>query len=215
MEGELDTIAEREQTYEKVMNDFYLPFKAVLDQADERLSEEMPKFNCPNCNSDKVELKQGWFGFYLDCSNCGKKTSVKSIGKPEPEKLGEICPDCKEGELLIRSSRFGKFIGCSRYPACKYTRQLPTGIKCPKCTIGDIVQRKGGKAKRTFYGCSRYPDCDFISNEKPVNQNCPNCNNNWLATKWSRTSGNFLKCPNCKKEYTPELMEISERAEAA
>jgi DNA topoisomerase-1 len=215
MEEELDTIADRENTYEGVMGDFYLPFKAVLDRADERLSEDLPKFACPNCKSDKVELKQGWFGFYLDCQNCGKKTSVKNLNKPEPEKLGEACPECHEGELLLRSSRFGKFIGCSRYPACKYTRQIPTGIKCPKCHVGDIVQRKGGKGKRTFYGCSRYPECDFISNDKPVNKPCPSCGNNWLATKWSRTQGNFLKCPNCKKAFTEDMMEFAAEEEVA
>jgi DNA topoisomerase-1 len=213
MELELDTIADRENTYAGVMGDFYLPFKSVLDRADERLSEDLPKFTCPNCQSDKVELKQGWFGFYIDCSNCAKKTSVKNLNRPEPEKLGEVCPECHEGELLLRSSRFGKFIGCSRYPACKYTRQIPTGIKCPKCTIGDIVQRKGGKGKRTFYGCSRYPECDFISNDKPVNKPCPNCGNNWLATKWSRTSGNFLRCPNCKKAFTEDMMEFAAEEE--
>ncbi len=208
MEEELDTIAARENSYADVMGNFYLPFKTVLDQADERLSEDLPKFNCPECKSDEVDLKQGWFGFYIECRSCGKKTSVKSINKPPPEKLGEICPECKEGELLLRSSRYGKFIGCNRYPACKYTRQIPSGIKCPKCIEGDIVQRKGGKGKRTFYGCSRYPECDFITNDKPVNKPCPSCGNNWLATKWSRTQGNFLKCINCKKAFTEELLEF-------
>ncbi len=213
MEEELDTIASRENSYADVMGNFYLPFKAVLDLADERLTEDLPKFNCPACGSAEVDLKQGWFGFYIECRSCQKKTSVKSLNRPEPEKLGEVCPECKEGELLLRSSRFGKFIGCSRYPTCKYTRQIPSGIKCPKCLTGDIVQRKGGKAKRTFYGCSNYPECDFISNDKPVNKPCPSCGNNWLATKWSRTSGNFLKCPNCKKAFTEEMMEFTAEEE--
>ncbi len=160
-------------------------------------------------------MKSGWFGFYIECKNCGKKTSVKSIGRPEPEKLGEICPECKEGELLLRSSRFGKFIGCSRYPACKYTRQVPTGIKCPKCIEGDIVQRKGGKGKRTFYGCSRYPDCDFISNDKPVNRDCPNCGNNWLAVKWKKDTGNYLQCPACKHTYADDTQKVADDAAAA
>ena len=215
MEGELDTIADRENSYEKVMNDFYVPFKAVLEHADERLEEDLPKFNCPACNSANVELKSGWFGFFIECGDCGKKTSVKSIGKPPPEKIGEICPECKEGELLMRSSRYGKFIACNRFPKCKYTRQIPTGIKCPKCTIGDIVQRKGGKAKRTFWGCARYPECDFISNDKPVNKTCPTCNNNWLATKWHKSKGNYLKCSQCKGEFTEDLLEHAEKAEAA
>ncbi len=216
MEEELDTIAAHERTYESVMTDFYVPFKHVLDQVEERLVEELPVRACPACGSKHTEVKSGWFGMYLDCADCGKKTSLKNEGRPAPENTGEQCPECIQrndgegiGELLIRSSRFGKFIGCSRYPKCKYTRAMPTGIKCPKCLVGDISERRGGKGKRKFWGCSRYPDCDFLSNDKPVNKACPVCNNNWLATKWTRDRGEFLKCPNCKKEFTAELNEMN------
>jgi len=209
MEQELDTIAANERTYESVMTDFYIPFKNVLDQVDARLVEELPVRPCPSCGSLKTEVKSGWFGMYLDCPDCGKKTSLKNEGRAAPEKTGEICPECHKGELLIRASRFGKFIGCSNYPTCKFTRQMPTGIKCPKCLIGDIQERRGGKGKRKFWGCGRYPDCDFLSNDKPVNQNCPVCNNNWLATKWTRDRGEFLQCPNCKKEFTAEMNEVA------
>ena len=215
MENELDTIAANERTYEAVMTDFYLPFKGVLEHVEERLAEDMPVRPCPNCGSKKTEVKSGWFGMYLDCPDCGKKTSLKNEGKAAPEKTGEECPECIErgdgeiGELLVRSSRYGKFIGCSRYPKCKYTRPMPTGIKCPKCLVGDIAERRGGKGKRKFWGCSRYPDCDFLSNDKPVNKACPVCNNNWLATKWTRDRGEFLKCPNCKREFTNELNETA------
>jgi DNA topoisomerase I len=214
MELELDTIAARERTYEAVMTDFYIPFKDVLAQVEERLVEDMPVRPCPNCGSKNTEVKSGWFGMYLDCPDCGKKTSLKNEGKAAPEKTGEACPECisrndgEVGELLIRSSRYGKFIGCSRYPKCRYTRQMPTGIKCPKCLVGDIGERRGGKGKRKFWGCSRYPDCDFLSNDKPVNKPCPVCNNNWLATKWTRDRGEFLKCPNCKRGFTPEMNEM-------
>jgi DNA topoisomerase-1 len=216
MELELDTIADRERTYESVMSDFYIPFKAVLEHVEERLAEEMPVRPCPNCGSKNTEVKSGWFGMYLDCPDCGKKTSLKNEGKPAAEKTGESCPECISrndgegiGELLIRSSRYGKFIGCSRYPKCKFTKQMPTGIKCPKCHVGDIAERRGGKGKRKFWGCTRYPDCDFISNFKPVNKPCPVCNNNWLATGWTRDRGEFLKCPNCKREFTDEMNEIA------
>ncbi|MBS1904103.1 MAG: type I DNA topoisomerase [Bacteroidetes bacterium] len=210
MEGELDTIATRERTYSGVMGDFYVPFKSVLDQVEERLVEELPKQTCPACQSTNTDLKQGWFGMYIECQNCGKKTSVKSLNKPEPEKTGETCPECHEGELLVRASRYGKFIGCSRYPKCKYTRSVPSGIKCPKCTTGDIVKRKGGKRNSTFYGCSNYPTCDFLSNDEPVNQTCPSCQNHWLTKKSTKTLGKHLKCPNCKKNFTEELLELEE-----
>jgi DNA topoisomerase-1 len=212
MEGELDTIASGEKKYASVMSDFYIPFKHVLDQVADRLAEELPAQECPKCKSKNTEIKQGPWGMYLDCLDCGKKTSLKAVGRPEAEKTGEVCPECKEGELIIRSSRFGRFLGCNRYPACKYTRAIPSGIKCPKCGTGDLIERRGGKSKRAFWGCSNYPKCDFLSNDKPVNKPCPHCNNNWLATKWTRDRGEFLKCPQCKKEFNEAMQEIVSEA---
>lgn len=91
--------------------------------------------------------------------------------KPEPEMVGEPCPECGK-DLLVKSGRFGEFIACSGYPECKYTRNIvrTTGIKCPKCGEGELVRRRAAKGKvkgRMFYGCTRYPDCDFISWKKP------------------------------------------------
>ena len=84
------------------------------------------------------------------------------------EVTGESCPLCKEGQLVIRVGRFGKFISCSRFPACKYTApfaQKLEGVKCPKCG-GDVVIKKSKKSKQ-FYGCSNYPKCDWASWRKP------------------------------------------------
>lgn len=90
----------------------------------------------------------------------------------EPVKIGEDCPECGK-PLVIKRGRFGEFIACTGYPACRYTRRIvkTTGMKCPKCKEGDLIRRKAGKGKakgRSFYGCSRYPDCDFVSWKKPV-----------------------------------------------
>jgi len=85
------------------------------------------------------------------------------------EETGEMCPDCKEGKLVIRSGRFGKFISCSRFPECKYTAKIIVkvdGMKCPDCGIGDVVIKKT-KRGRNFFGCSRYPECTFASWKKP------------------------------------------------
>lgn len=90
--------------------------------------------------------------------------------KIETEKLGRKCPDCSEGELVIRMGRFGKFISCDRFPECKHTEKLIEKIdmKCPDCNEGDIVRKKTKKG-RFFFGCSRYPDCKFASWKKPTN----------------------------------------------
>ena len=85
------------------------------------------------------------------------------------EETGESCPECKEGKLVIRSGRFGRFISCSRFPECKYTAKLVEKLgdmKCPTCNEGDIVIKRTRKGI-PFYGCSRYPECSFASWKKP------------------------------------------------
>jgi DNA topoisomerase-1 len=97
--------------------------------------------------------------------------NAKSM-RPEPEKIGEKCPECGE-ELVIKNGRYGEFIACMGYPDCRYTRKLirTIGVKCPKCEEGELVRRRAmkGKAKgRFFYSCSRYPDCDYSTWKKPA-----------------------------------------------
>lgn len=90
--------------------------------------------------------------------------------KIETEKLGKKCSDCKDGELVIRVGRFGKFISCSNFPDCKHTEKYleKIGIKCPDCKDGDVIIKKSKKGN--FFGCSKYPDCKFASWKKPVNE---------------------------------------------
>lgn len=87
--------------------------------------------------------------------------------KVETEKLNEKCPECKEGDLVIRLGRFGKFVSCSRFPECKYTRQFKetAGFKCPECGAEGVVKRT--KTGRKFYGCSNYPKCKWAGWKKP------------------------------------------------
>ncbi len=87
------------------------------------------------------------------------------------EKVGRGCPRCEEGDLLVKHSRYGKFIGCSRYPECKHTERYleRTGHLCPTCgdaQRGEVVRQRSRKG-RTFYGCSRYPDCDYTTWKLP------------------------------------------------
>ena len=88
--------------------------------------------------------------------------------KIEVEKLGRKCPDCEEGELVVRIGRFGKFISCSRFPDCKHTEKYleKVGVKCPECKTGDVIVKKTGKG-RNFFGCSRYPECKYASWRNP------------------------------------------------
>jgi DNA topoisomerase-1 len=77
--------------------------------------------------------------------------------------------------LLIRIGRFGKFIGCSDFPACRYTEPWleRLGVACPQ-DGGDLVYRRTRKG-RVFYGCANYPNCDFTTWKKPLVPPCPHC----------------------------------------
>jgi DNA topoisomerase-1 len=88
--------------------------------------------------------------------------------KIEVEKLGRKCPDCDEGELVVRTGRFGKFISCSRFPDCKHTEKYleKIGFKCPDCKEGEVIVKKTSKGRK-FFGCSRYPDCKYASWRSP------------------------------------------------
>lgn len=81
------------------------------------------------------------------------------------EKLDETCPTCG-GDLLIRTGRYGKFVACSNFPNCKYTRQYgeKVDINCPSC--GNPIVVKKSKRGKTFYGCSNYPKCTFAAWKK-------------------------------------------------
>lgn len=84
------------------------------------------------------------------------------------EKLGKKCPKCKDGELVIRIGRFGKFVSCSRFPDCdhkeKYVEKI--NMKCPTCKTGDIIVKTTRRGKK-FFGCSRYPECKWASWKNP------------------------------------------------
>jgi DNA topoisomerase-1 len=87
----------------------------------------------------------------------------------------------------MRYGRFGKFIGCSTYPECKYTEPWldKIGVACPRCG-GDLVEKRTQRG-RTFYGCSNYPACEFTSWKRPLSAPCPNCGG--LLVEHNRNQG--------------------------
>ncbi len=121
--------------------------------------------------------------------------------RPEPEKVGEACPECGH-DLIYREGRYGRFIGCSNYPACKYTRPIiiDTGVKCPK-DGGRILKKRSRKGK-TFYGCENWPNCDFVTWNEPIAVKCPKCGS--VLTKAGR---NMAKCANPECDYKIPLKQ--------
>ena len=105
------------------------------------------------------------------------KENIQPVKRPV-EELDEECPECGK-QLLLRSGRSGKFVGCSGYPECRYTRAVGIGVKCPQCEDGVVVERVTRRRRRSrkFFGCSRYPDCDYASWKRPTSETCPVCGN--------------------------------------
>lgn len=87
----------------------------------------------------------------------------------------EICELC-HSPMVYKFGRYGKFLACSNFPECKNTKPITvgTGVTCPKCKEGEIVERKSRRG-RIFYGCNRYPQCDFTLWDKPTYDFCETC----------------------------------------
>ena len=126
------------------------------------------------------------------------------------EILDEDCPKCGK-KLSSRLGRSGRFIGCTGYPECDYTRningeetsnepEMVEGRKCPKCE-SDLWIRTGRYGK--FIGCSSYPKCKHIESlEQPKNTGvgCPKCEKGEILTRKSRRGKVFYSCseyPDC------------------
>lgn len=151
------------------------------------------------------------FKSWLDCAYQDKE-QLKI-----PDEATEVtCPTCGR-PMVVRMSRYGRFLGCSGYPDCKTTRPLgATGIPCPLCGTGEILQRRSKKGK-TFYGCSRYPECKLTSRNKPTGERCPQCSEPLVELK--RTSTDlFIGCSRKGCDYRqqqPVEAELLEEAASA
>lgn len=120
----------------------------------------------------------------------------------EDEVSDEICEKCGK-PLVYKLGRFGKFLACSGFPDCRNTKPIikDTGIVCPTCKEGHVVERRSKKG-RIFFGCDRYPECDFVSWDKPSVKPCPSCSS--LMVEKRNKQGTKLKCTVC--DHT-EIME--------
>lgn len=87
---------------------------------------------------------------------------------------GEMCEKCGH-PMIVKFGRYGKFMACSNFPACRNTKsyQIKTGVACPECG-GDLVEKRTRRG-RIFYGCSNYPECESATWNRPFPQPCPSC----------------------------------------
>ncbi|HTD53059.1 MAG TPA: topoisomerase DNA-binding C4 zinc finger domain-containing protein, partial [Thermoanaerobaculia bacterium] len=162
-------------------------------------AKELEATTCEECGSP-MKLRQSRTGsVFLGCTAYPKCRNIVNVavagGKAEArpdEPTGQSCPQCGH-PLVRRHGRYGAYVACSNYPACKYKPPKPvvdTGVKCPK--DGGVVAERRGRF-RPFYGCVNYPNCDFTLSVRPVPEACPQCGNAYLLLR-DRKGGSFFVC---------------------
>ncbi len=183
MEDDLDRIASGEMDYVKFLDGFYPPFKKIIAEKEKTVSKADLTVEhaedlgpCPKCGA-KLIVKLSRFGKFISCSTfpaCDYSRTFETDPAKEAEieelkeKLkDEKCPICGS-KMNVKSGRFGTFLACEKYPKCKGTKNITktTGVACPKCGKGEIVEKKTKKGRK-FWGCNTYPACDYATWNDP------------------------------------------------
>jgi len=216
MEEYLDLIETGEIDRVTVLREFYAPFSHQIEKLNELLDRHEKVFQiftdslCPKCNVP-MELRYWKGSHFLGCSNypqckmtknlppsldyryADKKAEVLSVidklddAAPQKE---IICPTCG-AQMILQHGRYGRYLRCEQ-SQCKQTLSVSTGVPCPKCGAGEIVEKYSPKRRQVFYGCSTYPACKFAISDMPI-KICPDCKQGVLVKK-----EDILKCSNKK-----------------
>ncbi|HEX7128280.1 MAG TPA: type I DNA topoisomerase, partial [Thermodesulfobacteriota bacterium] len=224
MEDKLDKVEEGQVDWVKMLKEFYGPFKKTLKEAASSMrdvkAQEIPTdIPCEKCGKNMV-IKWGRMGEFLACPGYPECKNTRdfvrdpdtgAIKVVEEVATDEVCPESGH-PLVVKRGRFGRFLACSGYPECRYTKTITTGIACPQCGKGELAERRSKRGK-TFFSCNRYPECTFALWDRPKPIRCPQCDYPFLVQKYSKRTGAYLTCPN-KCGYRSESEAFSQEDEA-
>ncbi len=217
MEAKLDEIADKKVDWVKVLKDFYNPFMEDVNKVMETAQRITVSSNikCPNCGKPMVLRSSKSGSQFLGCSGypeCKTAMSLNVLQELEndtdengEEKSQEICEEkCEKcgSDMKFKIGPYGKYLECTS-PDCGHRKpyRKSTGVTCPKCGKGTIVERKS-KRGTVFYGCDRYPDCNFVLWNEPTGEKCPQCGE--LLVKKKLKNGDVIACSNIKCGYKKE-----------
>lgn len=182
------------KTITKLMKDHFsdivdVTFTATIEEDFDKIAQGKLKW--------KSSIKKFYDNFNKSLNKA--EENIKSQNYRIPDEVSdEICEKCGK-PMVIKRSRFGKFLACSGYPECKNTKKITIktpGI-CPECG-SNIIQKKSTKG-RIFYGCSNYPNCTFMSWDEPTDKKCEICGNT-LFIKKSKQKTTY--CIHCEQKKT-------------
>jgi len=215
MEQNLDNVEEGNEDWVKTLTRFYGPFEKLLKVAKKNMPEVKrdglkTDIKCP-LDGGMMVIKWGRNGEFLGCSNYPKCTNTTEFARDDqgnivakeataPAATDEVCEKCGK-PMVRRRSRFGEFLGCSGYPDCdgikrgKAAEPIHTGVNCPDCKEGELLERRSRRGK-VFFGCGRYPKCKFASWDRVVAQPCPDCGSTYLVEKVTKKDGARWQCAN-------------------
>jgi len=212
LEDELDEIASGKYKFLKLMQEFWQPFKKLVDATAanvkrEDVTQEVLEDKCPKCGKALI-LRLGRKGKFIGCSGYPECDYTANVDKEKNILETEVvadrqCPDCGS-PLHIKVGRYGKFIGCSNYPKCKFIEPLEkpfdTNVKCPICHEGTMLKRKS-RYGTYFYSCSKYPKCKYIIGNEPIVEKCPKCGWPILMLKTTKRRGTEKVCPQKECDF--------------
>ncbi|EAH5982217.1 type I DNA topoisomerase [Campylobacter upsaliensis] len=162
LENTLDEIAENKADWQETLREFYYPFMRKIEEGKSTIKSQKTftklEEKCPECGGE-LAVRKGRYGEFIAClafpkcrySRNLKEDNAEKKETKKPNGIGVKCPKCKDGEVVERFSRRGKFYGCNHYPKCDFVSNYkPSEEKCEQC--GEMMVIKELK-KDTFLEC--------------------------------------------------------------
>ena len=186
MESDLDEVASGKREWVPLLRDFYVPFKALVDEkrTELRRSDFTTEETDEVCSEGHpMVIRLGRNGRFLACSMYPEHKETRPLPGEEPEDqpqlegVGEVCPQCGEGHLVRQARPIRRIRRAAiAYPDCNFIKKtgppppepLPFEVECPKCGQGHLTTRRARRTGSLFWGCSRYPECDFTTSKEPT-----------------------------------------------
>ena len=118
-------------------------------------------------------MRKFYNGFEKTLEKAESDMEGKRVKVPD-EPTDILCEECGK-PMVIKIGPYGKFLGCSGFPECKFTKKIVNETKgsCPRC--GKKMLAKKSKKGKPFYGCEDYQNCNFMIWDVPIEEKCPNC----------------------------------------
>ncbi len=143
------------------------------------------------------------------------EANLKGVRIKVPDEVtSEICPNCGRN-LVVKTSRFGRFLGCPGYPDCKFTKPIVIEMpgRCPKC--GARILKRSSKRGYTYYACERGAECGFMTWDVPLKDDCPSCGKTLFKRSGRGYRKPFCINPECSAFLPEDQRGYRKKAEDA